>query len=165
MSRRIHDLTDCLTENEHLLKDLAALLDDERSRIVNLDLAGMESCREKKERLLAALAGKKSSFKEALEETARELSLPAPRNLSALLEYVPTAEREQLVSRQKRIFELADSVNRINLRNRDILLRSLSMVNRSLEFFAPGMGTVGTYSDSGRVVSGVSGGRFIRAEM
>jgi len=166
MSQLINHLIDCLREKESLLEKLILLLDDEQNRIVHLDAAGLESCTEEKNRALNALARKKACCREALDSVARDVSLPADGNLSAILEKVGSPDsRAVLENLQRRIIELVDSLNRINNVNRDLLTSSLSLVNRSLDFFAGRMGTVRTYGDTGRVESRVPGGSFVRAEM
>lgn len=166
MSDRIDYLIQNLRDKETLLEKLVLLLDEERDSIVGLDTDGLEVKRESKLQLIAQLEQCKEICKKALEEAARDLKISSPISLSAVLHAAPAARREDLLTSQRRLFELTDLLNRSNRFNRDLLYGSLSNVNRSLAFLNKSLGRgVSTYSNAGSVVTGTAGGRLVRGEI
>ncbi|MDD2319086.1 MAG: flagellar export chaperone FlgN [Geobacteraceae bacterium] len=166
MNNRIDILIQCLREKEALLEKLVLLLDEERTVIVDLDTAGLESKRESKLQLIGLLEQSKVACKNALEDAACELQVTSLVNLSAVLNAAPPARREILLKVQRRLFELTDILNRSNRFNRDLLYGSLSTVNRSLAFINSRLGrAVSTYSNAGSVVTGAAGGRLVSGEI
>lgn len=166
MTDRIDTLIRCLKDKESLLEKLVLLLDEEREHIVDLDMQGLETKRVSKLEVIDQLEQCKSSCRKALEDAALGLKAAMPVNLSAVIAVAPGSRRDVLLKAQRRLFELADLLNRSNRFNRDLLYGSLSTVNRSLAFINKRMGRgVSTYSNAGSVVTGTAGGRLVSGEI
>jgi len=165
MSDSIKTLTERLSAKEVLLNELMLLMDEERACIVEMDSAGLESRRENKILLVERLAKAKASCREALEDSSQELGLSPDAALSTLIEALHPSRREGLAAARRRIVDLVEKLNRSNSFNRDLLHRSLIMVNRSIEFYNSRLGSSDTYSGSGRMVSGITGGKLVKGEI
>jgi flagellar biosynthesis/type III secretory pathway chaperone len=165
MKNTLDHLAACLSEKEEILEKLVLLLDRERSRIVELDSVGIEDERENKLCLVERLGQAKSACKKSLEEASQELGLPRDASLSVLVATLDPSRREALSESRKRLVELIDALNRSNRCTSDLLRGSLRMVTRSLEFYNNILGTAKIYSGTGRMVTGLPGGRLVSGEI
>lgn len=165
MKDTIERLTAALSEKETILEKLVLLLDRERSRIVEVDAAGIDAEREDKMHLIECLEQAKADCRKAIEEASLAAGLPRDATLSTLVGAIDSPRQAALSASRKRVIELIEVLNRSNRCNRDLLFGSLRMVNRSLEFYNHTLGSAKTYSDAGRLVTGMSGGRLVSGEI
>ncbi|MEA5114691.1 MAG: flagellar export chaperone FlgN [Geobacteraceae bacterium] len=165
MSERIEHLKSCLAEKEELLEQLLLVLGEEQSCITGHDVNGIESNRQRKLQLLDHLGAKTSECRMALQSAAEELNITAPPKLSLIIAVLKTPLRDSFVKIQQKILQLGDSVVRNNRRNRDLLYGSLKAVKSSLEFFNGSQAKSCTYCDTGRMASGMTGGRLLHGEI
>lgn len=165
MSAQLGRLLACLEEKEVILENMILLLDEERNLIENLDAAGVEEMNRRKLYTLQQLEGSRRACGEAVARAAEELGLPEASTLSSVIGALPGPVRAELQKAQDRLLELAHKLKRVNCLNRDLLISSLAAINRSLEYFRGSFGVVTTYSVEGRMLSGVSGGRYLHGEM
>lgn len=153
-----HRLTDVLSEQTRILKELQQTLEDEQKAIAALDTQAMESLNSQKEQLIQRQRLMTETLHGALSATAVQHGLTSSATLSEIIEKMPMTLRGQIEPLQQAARQAGLEVSTLANQNRGMLERFLGVVNDSLGFILRILNTSNTYGVRGTYLSNVQSG-------
>jgi hypothetical protein len=165
MTGMVDALISCLSRKESLLESLVQLIECDRSRISGLDVTGMDESLESEQVLIGMINDNSDECRRILKQVARKMNLDSAACLSIIIAAAPGPQQKILYGMQARLLNLAETVDRINGSNRDLLYCSLRSINRSLEYYNAVFGSGSTYSVAGHMISNPGGGLLVHGEI
>ena len=165
MAGSLDSLISLLSENEQVLSDLAAALDEEQRCIVDLDLQQLAENSSRKMQIMARLGKFRDEGMRLMREAGTELGCTETPNLTGLLSVAGSREQARLAPLQQRLMSRARTVERQHEINRRILEKSNGMISGSLSLCARMLGSCDTYGAQGRISSGMAGVSTLRREI
>jgi flagellar biosynthesis/type III secretory pathway chaperone len=165
MAESVAELITALGDSRSALEEFHQLLQEEQRCIVDLDLSGLSTNGESKEKILVQLQTLNGICQEQLRRTGMELGLAADCSLTPLITRAASPVRDTLLKLQNNILDVAGSVNRLNSVNRELLQNSISMTGRSMEFFLKLLQSSDTYGASGQMAEGTAQVRILCREI
>ncbi len=165
MAESVAELITALGDNHSALEEFRQLLQEEQRCIVDLDLSGLSTNGESKEKILLQLQTLNGICQEHLRRAGMEMGLAADSSLTPLIAKAAPPVRDTLLKLQNSIFDVAGAVNRLNSVNRELLQNSLSMTSRSMEFFLKLLQSTDTYGAGGQMAEGTAQIRLLCQEI
>ena len=151
-------LTDILSEQLTVFKELQQVLQDEQQAIAKLDTQQMEILNGQKELLVARQRSAAESLRGVMSETAGQFGLPTSVTLSEIIEKMPASMKAQVEPLQKEAKLAGSAVSVLANQNRGMLERFLGVVNDSLGFILRILSTSNTYGVRGTYLSNSQAG-------
>jgi flagellar biosynthesis/type III secretory pathway chaperone len=151
-------LTEVLTEQLELLKELQQTLQEEQKAIVNIDTTYMEALNTQKEQIIIRQRKATEKLHSVMAETAVQTGLPPSATLTEIINKMPNQMREQLQPLQQATKLTGSSVSVLANQNRGMLERFLSVVNDSLAYILRILNTSNTYGVRGTYLSNTQAG-------
>jgi FlgN protein len=162
---KMSEIFGCLSELGDALRDMKILLFKERDDIVNLNLMGLAERRETIDQLFGRI-GKLNGQTSLRIATACQASGSTKETcLSALIEVMPTTDRNRFVLLQQTIQRVSSEIDNAIIVNRGILEDSLAFADQTLTSFAGMLKSSNTYGQAGRYVESVDRSRIINREI
>ena len=165
MAGSLDRLISLLSENEQVLDDLAATLDEEQRCIVELDLQRLGENGSRKGQIMVRLGQFREEGMKLIRQAGSETGCAETKDLSGLLAGLGVRERARLAPLQQRLVERTRSVERQHENNRRILEKSNGMINSTLSHIVSALGGCGTYGAQGRVSNSMAGVGLLRREI
>ena len=154
-----------LAAKEHIMEEMAHVLTEEQSRIMEMNSGAVEESNRRKEEVSTRLNRAVAECRQLMEVVGSERGGESGDTLSNLITLASDAERHELVPLQRRLLLLAGTLVRQQDLNRKMLIRSMGLIQRSLSLFGGFLGFADTYGAGGRVSTGSAGVRFLRREI
>ncbi|WP_129124768.1 flagellar protein FlgN [Geomonas oryzae] len=160
MDRSIAELIAALCEKGILLDQLQALLKEEESCMISLDLARMEENQQEIAAGMERLAKLSEQCRLMIASVGAELGMPGNQTLSPIIERVGAAQKRALAEAQQSVTGNAKALQGALALHRRLIEDSLNVVGNSVNFFNrifnPGhtYGVAGAFVNGGRGTSG-----------
>lgn len=165
MSTNMDKLIALLAEKEQIMEEMSRSLTEEQSRIMEMNPVAVEESNRSKEEVTTRLTRATVGCRELMELVGAERGVEPGGTLTPLIDAASDAEREELLSLQRRLLLLGGSVVRQQELNRKMILRSLGLIRQSLSLFGGLFRNAGTYGAQGRVSTGSTGMSFLSREI
>ena len=165
MSDNMVRLLALLESKERLMEELSCSLEEEQSRIIDMNSVSMEESNRCKEEVTSRLARLTDECHRLMESLAAERGITEEITLSLLIGSASDSEKERLVPLQRRLLLLAGSLGRQQELNRRLLSRSLGLIQRSLSLIGGLLGGGDVYGARGRLATGSMGMTFLSREI
>jgi len=151
-------LTETLSEQLVVLKELQQTLQDEQKAIANLDTPLMEALNSQKELLIIRQRTVTETLRTVMTETASQLGLPTSATLSEIVEKIPASMKAQVEPLQRAVKHAGSAISVLASQNRGMLERFLTVVNDSLGFILRILNTSNTYGVRGTYLANTQAG-------
>ena len=151
-------LTDVLTEQLAVTKELQQALQEEQKAIAALDTVLMDTLNSQKEGLIIRQRQIADTLRSVMSETAVQFGLPNSSALTEIIEKMPPAMKAQVQPLQQAAKQTSSAVSVLANQNRGMLERFLSVVNDSLGFILRILNTSNTYGVRGTYLSNTQAG-------
>lgn len=151
----IRGLADCLTRLAEQHEALNATLDEERLALIQLDVAVIHACAERKAALAQAIDQTERSRQATVEALAQELGLtgPAPK-LTQILDALPTSSRDTLIPLRDRVRAAVNGARDGQTRNLSLTDRFMGLLDRSLHSVHEALASLPVYTTKGHTAIG-----------
>ena len=165
MNRSIEELAKALSEKGALLKELKALLQQEQSCLVSLDLARLEENQQEIAGKMERMARLSEECRAMIASIGAELGLPGKATLSPIIARLAQPERKALAEAQALVADASGALGGALALNRGLLEDSIRVVDRSVNFFNRLFNPGDTYGGAGSIVARRGGSRFVCKEI
>lgn len=164
MSAAVTELLAALSEKGELLTRLNALLEEERSSLTSLDLAGLEENQQDVNEAMERLATLSESCRRMIGSLGAEFGLGETVSLTPVIAQLAGAEKGALQEAQALVAARSRALSGTLALNRGLLEDSLNVVDGSVSFFNRLFNPGDTYGMGGSIVSRRGGSRFVCKE-
>lgn len=162
MKNKIGQIIETLEQTQHLYEDLLAMVQKERSAVLNSDVDQLNAVLVDKETLLAQLGQLETLRMRQLEQIAGQLQLPvAQLTLSALATHASAQHARQIHSKRNALRQLTSTLSKANEENRSMLSHCLNLVQGSLQFLHHWITPPSVYGASGHINGGAKSGHLL----
>lgn len=165
MADSLKKLTDVLSAREASMEEMASLLRDERSCIIEFNTERLHDNGSRKAQVLALMEELDGTCRLLVAQAGKELGIPGSASLSPIIARCTSPVREELKNLQTRLSKTSSEVQELLADNRRLLESSLAMVGRSLTFFQGRFKVADTYGGSGRMVERSANVRMLQKEL
>lgn len=165
MTAGIDELIRALQEKGALLDEMYQLLEEEKSCIVALDMARLETNQSEVDSAMARLERLNGNCKNLLAKTGAAVGLDGNGKLSPIIARTGGRERLALQGLQAELTTSTAAVDNLLAVNRNLLQDSLGMVDRSLNFFNSLFNNPTTYGEAGTMRTNNGGARLLCKEI
>jgi hypothetical protein len=147
------------------MKEMARFLSEEQCSIIDMNSEAIEESSRQKQEITAQLSSLAEECRGLMMLVGTERGLDNSFTLSQLIDSASVKERQDLEPLQRRLVQLAGTLNRQQETNRNMLVHSLGLIGRSLSLLKRLLGGCDTYGAQGRVNTGTAGVNFVSREI